>query len=142
MDKSFKKEQFETLKIKASVALKFRRFCKTMSKSQSMTLLVMLEFFYSNGISPNQSLGPRMETLEHRISILIKKRINAMIAIMKDIEKYQTKPTVAMMQALFAATEPKKERPIMREKTPEEFKAHYEKYKAEQEPKIDNRWNT
>ncbi|WP_339654396.1 BfmA/BtgA family mobilization protein [uncultured Maribacter sp.] len=34
-----------------------------------------------------------METLENRISILIKKRMNDMIAIMKDIEKSQTKPT-------------------------------------------------
>lgn len=141
MDKSLKKERFETLKIKESVAGKFRRFCKTMSKSQSMMLLLMLEFFEVNGLSPNESIGPRMETLEHRLSILIKKRMNSMIAIMKDIEKHQTKPTVAMMQSLFAVTEPKKEKPRMIAKTPEEFKAQFEKNKAESESKIDNRWD-
>ena len=111
MDKGYEKERFETLKIKASVAIKFRRFCKSMSKSQSMTLLMMLEFFEANGISPDESIGPKMQTLE----ALIKKRINGVIAIMKDIEKNQTKPTVAMMQSLFEETEPKS-KPLLLEK--------------------------
>lgn len=102
MDKSFKKEQFQTIKIKTSVAIKFRRFSKKMSQSQSMTLLLMLDFFEHNGVSPNESLGPQIQTLEN----LIKKRINGMIAIVKDIEKNQTKPTVAMLQALFEQTSP------------------------------------
>jgi len=102
MDKTFKKEQFQTLKIKRSVAKKFRKFSKTLSQSQSMTLLLMLDFFENNGVSPNESLGPQIQTLEN----LIKKRINGVIAIMKDIEKNQTKPTVAMLQALFEQTPP------------------------------------
>jgi len=102
MDKTFKKEQFQTLKIKRSVAKKFRRFSKTLSQSQSMTLLLMLDFFENNGVSPNESLGPQIQTLEN----LIKKRINGVIAIMKDIEKNQTKPTVAMLQALFEQAPP------------------------------------
>ena len=97
MDKGYEKERFESLKIKASVAKKFRRFCKKMSKSQSMTLQLMLDFFEQNGVSPNESIGPQMQTLAN----LIKKRINGVIAIVKDIEKNQTKPTVAMMQSLF-----------------------------------------
>ncbi len=43
-------------------------------------------------------------------------RMNGMIAIMKDIEKNQTKPTVAMLQSLFEQVEPKYERPLMIEK--------------------------
>lgn len=101
MDKGYEKERFEMLGIKASVATRFRRFCKKMSKSQSMTLLLMLDFFEDNGISPNESMGPKMQTLE----ALIKKRINGVIAIMKDIEKNQTKPTVAMIQSLFEEAE-------------------------------------
>jgi hypothetical protein len=111
MDEGFEKERFETFKIKESVAMKFRRFCKKMSKSQSMTLLLMLDFFEDNGISPNESMGPKMQTLE----ALIKKRINGVIAIMKDIEKNQTKPTVAMMQSLFEEAEPTK-KPLILEK--------------------------
>lgn len=142
MDKGYENEKFEKLGIKISVAKRFRAFSKKMSKSQSMTLLLMLDFFENNGLSPAESIGPRMETLEQRISILIKKRMNGMIAIMKDIEKHQTKPTVAMMQSLFAVTEPKKEKPRMIAKSPEEFKAQFEKNKAESESKIEKRWNT
>ena len=111
MDGEFEKERIETLKIKASVALKFRRFCKTMSRSQSMTLLLMLEFFLDNGISPMDSLGPNLVASEVRIL----KRINAVIAIMRDMEKTQTKPTAALLLSLFDETVPK-EKPLILEK--------------------------
>lgn len=118
MDKGYEKEGFETLKIKASVAKKFRKFSRRMSKSQSMSLLLMIDFFENNGISPTEELGPNMEALETRISNLIKKRMNGMIAIMKDIEKTQTKPSVAMLQALFQATEPPKKKLMLEENDP------------------------
>ncbi len=104
MDREFRKERFETLKIKSSVAKKFKRYCKANSKSQSMTLLSMLEFFEASGLSPEERLGPNIKTLES----LLKKRINAVIAIVRDIEKNQTNPTVAMMQSLFEGVEPDK----------------------------------
>ncbi len=100
MDKGYEKERFESISIKTSVVGNFRKFCKKMSKSQSMTLLLMLDFFELNAISPNEKLGANMTTLESRI----KKRINALIAIVKDIEKNEIKPTNAMMQALFQET--------------------------------------
>ncbi len=123
MDKGYEKERFEKLGIKISVAIKFRKFCKKMSKSQSMTLLLMIEFFEENGISPHESIGPKMQTLES----LIKKRINGVVAIMKDIEKNQTKPTVAMIQALFQEAEPKQktlilEKEILEKKEEVKFK--------------------
>ncbi len=117
MDKGYEKERFDTFKIKVSVAIKFRKFCKKMSKSQSMTLLLMIEFFEENGMSPDESIGPKMQTLES----LIKKRINGVIAIMKDIEKNQTKPTVAMIQALFQEAEPK-QKPLILEKETSQIK--------------------
>ena len=116
MDKGYEKERFEKLGIKASVAKKFRRFCKKMALSQSMTLLLMIEFFETNGISPNESVGPKMQTLE----MLIKKRINGVIAIMKDIEKNQTKPTVAMMQSLFQQAEPEEKKLLLEKEIPKE----------------------
>lgn len=122
MDKGYGQEEFETLKIKRSVAVEFRKFSKILSKSQSMTLLLMLEFFNENGISPAESMGPNMKALETRISNLVKKRMNGMIAIMKNIEKSQTKPTVAMMQALFQATEPPKKKLILERKYTDEKK--------------------
>lgn len=116
MDKGLEKEKFETLKIKRSVAIEFRKFSKMLSKSQSMTLRLMMDFFNENGISPTERLGPRMETLENRISILIKKRMSGMIAIMKNIEKTQTLPTVAMLQTLFEISEPVEKKPLILEK--------------------------
>ncbi|MDC0008297.1 hypothetical protein OAE12_01155 [bacterium] len=115
MDKELEKERFEKLGIKTSVAVRFREFSRKMSKSQSMTLMLMLDFFEENGISPSEAMGPRMETLETRIATLIKKRMNGMIAILKDIEKSQTKPTAAMLYALFERAEPVK-KPLLVEK--------------------------
>lgn len=48
---------------------------------------------------------------------LFKKRINAVIAIIKEIEKTQIMPTTAMFQALLEQEEPKKENFIVSEKT-------------------------
>ncbi len=83
--------------IKESVALKFRRYSKKFGRSRSMTLLAMLDFFERHGISPDQELGETVASLKY----LIRRRFNAMVAIMRSIEKEQTLPTVGMMQALF-----------------------------------------
>jgi len=97
MDSEYQKEGFRNLSIKISIADKFIRYSQAISKSRSMTLKLMLEFFEYNQISPTESLGPRMQTLETSI----KKRINALIAIVRDIEKNQTVPTKGMLDALF-----------------------------------------
>ena len=109
MDKGYEKERFESLSIKTSVAKKFNGFCRKMSLSKSMTLLLMLDFFEDNGISPNETIGPNMQTLESEI----KKRINAVIAIIKDIEKNHDKPTTAMLESLFMGLEPKPKKLIL-----------------------------
>ena len=112
MDRGYERERFESLSIKSSIAQKFKRFSKRIGASQSMTLLLMLEFFEANGISPRESLGPHVHTLES----LIKKRINAVMAVIKDIEKNQTKPTAAMMHALFEGEGETDKKPILTER--------------------------
>ncbi|SFS85004.1 hypothetical protein SAMN04487906_1892 [Zhouia amylolytica] len=97
MDKGYKKERFITLKIKRSVAVRFRRFCKKYKTSQSLTLDHMMEFFDRNGVTPKDRLGQTITSLKGQMS----RRFNAIIAIIRDIEKGQTKPTLAMLQALF-----------------------------------------
>ncbi len=97
MDKGYEKERFAAMKIKISVAMKFRRFSKRQGKSQSLTLLAMVEFFDHNGISPDERMHETIASLKY----LIKRRFNAMVAIMRSIEKEQTLPTVSMIQALF-----------------------------------------
>ncbi len=97
MDKGYEKEGFETLKIKVSVTKRFRTYARDLSRSQSMTLLAMLDFFEIHQLSPMDSIDGSLSALEIRI----KRRISNAIAIIKDIEKNQTLPTVAMLQSLF-----------------------------------------
>jgi len=111
MDNGYEKEQFTTISFKSSVAKKFRCFSKKMGASNSMTLLMMLDFLETNNLSPKESIGPTVHTLEN----LIKKRVSAVIAILRDMEKSQTRPTVAMMQSLFEEVEPKS-KPLLVEK--------------------------
>ncbi|AWX43644.1 hypothetical protein HME9304_00635 [Flagellimonas maritima] len=97
MDKGYEKERFRTVGIKSSVLKKFKSFSKRQGKSLSMTMLAMVEFFEHNGISPDERMHETIASLKH----LIKRRFNAMVAIMRSIEKEQTLPTVSMIQALF-----------------------------------------
>jgi hypothetical protein len=112
MDNGYEKEEFTTISFKSSIAKKFRAFSKKMGASNSMTLLMMLDFFEGNNLSPKDSIGPTVHTLEN----LIKKRVNAVIAILRDMEKSQTRPTVAMMQSLFEEVEPKSKPPLVEKK--------------------------
>ncbi len=112
MDNGYEKEPFTTISFKSSVAKQFRTFSKKMEASNSMTLLMMLDFFENNNLSPKESIGPTVHTLEK----LIKKRVSAVIAILRDMEKSQTRPTVAMMQSLFQEVEPKSEPPLIEKK--------------------------
>ena len=95
--KPFKKYKFSAINFKKDVADQFRIFSKKLGASHSDSLKAMLRFFDIHQLSPYESLGNNMDTLERRL----KKRMNAMIAIIKDIEKRQTKPTQAMLQLLF-----------------------------------------
>ena len=97
MDRGYEKEAFRTVCIKISILAKFKGFSKRQGKSHSMTLLAMVEFFDHNGISPDERMYETIASLKY----LIKRRFNAMVAIMRSIEKEQTLPTVSMVQALF-----------------------------------------
>ena len=131
MDEDFKKEGFSTVKIKSSIAKKFRKYARHLGCSQSMCLLLMLEFFETNQLSPKERMGPHMQTLER----LVKRRFSALIAIVRDIEKHQTKPTALMLQTLFEndnSQETQSEEPQFKERKfqqhlPEEYPLFKEK---------------
>lgn len=127
MDKGYERERFESLSIKRSVTKKFKKYCRTLSRSQSMTLLLMLDFFLDNGISPLESLGPNLMASEVRIL----KRINAVIAIMRDMEKTQTKPTAAMILSLFEESAPNEKPLILEKKTVEQKPLKYQERQDE-----------
>jgi len=85
------------LNIKTSVVKRFRLFSKKIKCSQSETLDALVDFFEWHGISPFRRFASQISKEEEKT----RKRIDAVIAIIKDIEKTQTKPTTAMLQSLF-----------------------------------------
>ncbi|MEC3908894.1 BfmA/BtgA family mobilization protein [Tamlana sp. 2201CG12-4] len=97
MEDSYQKYRFSAISIKREVAGRFRKFSKKVSSSHTGTLLAMLDFFEVHQISPLDSIDGSLSAIEIRI----KRRINNAIAIIRDIEKSQTLPTVAMLQSLF-----------------------------------------
>lgn len=117
-------DSFIGIRFKGETANRFQEFSRTHFKSHTEAMATMLDFFLYNEISPKEKLGPTGRTMEANL----KKRMNAIIAIIKNIEKDQTKPTVAMLHSLFTESEPIK-KPRLVEKTPEEFKAQFENKK-------------
>lgn len=111
-------DSFIGIRFKRKTAKRFQEFSKKHFKSHTEALDTMLDFFFYNEISPHEKFGPTGRTLE----AVIKKRINAVIAIVRDMEKTQTKPTVAMIESLFQMEEPVKKPLILEKKILEERK--------------------
>lgn len=101
------KVQFGRINFRVDTVNRFRNFSKMYGKTHSEVLDGMLDFFEKYQLSPFQDFGPTMRGMEANI----KKRINSIIAILKDIEKHQTKPTTSMLQLLFEQTTPKEKQP-------------------------------
>ncbi|WP_187269359.1 BfmA/BtgA family mobilization protein [Algibacter pacificus] len=111
-------DSFITIRFKRKTAKRFQGFSKKHFKTHTEAMENILDFFLYNEISPKEKLGPTGRTIEAKLL----KRINAVIAIMRDVEKTQTKPTVAMLQSLFVMDEPKKKPLILEKKYVEEKK--------------------
>tara|TARA_R110002051_G_scaffold223612_1_gene286858 strand:- start:301 stop:681 length:381 start_codon:yes stop_codon:yes gene_type:complete len=111
-------DSFIGIRFKKETAKRFQTFSRTYFKSHSEAMATMLDFFFYNEISPKEKLGPRGRTIEAKLL----KRINAVIAIIKDVEKTQTKPTAAMIQSLFEIEEPRKKPMIIEKKYAKENK--------------------
>jgi len=116
-------DTFFTIRFKIKTANRFRKFSNQIARTHTEAMEAILDFFENNSISPNEKLGANMTTLESKI----KKRINALIAIIKDIEKHQTKPTNAMLQLLF------KENPEEKEQEEENFEFEQQELITENE---------
>ena len=111
-------DSFITIRFKRKTAKRFQEFSKMHFKTHTEAMESILDFFLYNEISPKEKLGPTGRTIEAKLL----KRINAVIAIMRDVEKTQTKPTVAMLQSLFVMEEPNKKPLIVEKKYAEEKK--------------------
>ena len=91
------KVQFARINFLLETVNRFRIFSKKHEKTHSDVLEGMMDFFEKYQLSPFQDFGPNLWDMEANI----KRRINSMIGIIKDIEKHQTKPTTAMLELLF-----------------------------------------
>ena len=109
-------DSFIGIRFKKETAKRFQTFSRTHFKTHTEAMETILDFFHYNEISPKENFGPTGRTIEAKLL----KRINAVIAIMRDVEKTQTKPTVAMLQSLFEVDEPKKKSLILEKKYIEE----------------------
>lgn len=101
------KRRFLSINFHCDTVVRFKGFCSKFGSSYTDTLEHMMDFFDRYQISPLENYGTDLWNIESNI----KKRINALIAIIKDIEKHQTQPTTAMLQLLFEQTAPKENKP-------------------------------
>jgi hypothetical protein len=117
-------DDFKSIRLQTKTVERFRNASPKYGRSYSDTLEAMLDFFQWHGITPIDRFGPQLQREEAKT----RKRIDAVIAIIKDIEKSQTKPTNAMLQALFSGIDPikPKEEPPKKKSIP---KNHVPEYK-------------
>ena len=118
-------DSFITIRFNRDTAKRFQEFSKTHFKSHTIAMATMLDFFFYNEISPKEKFGPTARTIAVTLNTVetnLLKRMNAIIAIQRDIEKTQTKPTMAMLESLFQAEEPKNKTLILEKQFMEEKK--------------------
>lgn len=90
-------DDFKAVRIKKKTLSRFKVFSRKVGKSYSNTLDMVMDFFEWHGFLPSE----RFEKSIGQEIIKNRKRTDAVIAIIRDIEKNQTLPTIGMMQALF-----------------------------------------
>lgn len=125
MKQNRKTYQFSAINIKSAVAARFRHFSKKTAKSHTETLIAVMDFFEWHGFVPSDRLGQNLlqEILNNRkLTETSIKRTEASIAIIRDIEIKQTKPTLAILEALLEQKvkqeKPKVEPPPSKQKPP------------------------
>ncbi len=90
-------DKFYTIRFKKNTAQRFKSFSKKVASTYSESLEMIIDFFEWHGFLPSdkfeKSIGK--ELLKNR------KRTDAAIAIIRQIEKSQTLPTTTMLELLF-----------------------------------------
>lgn len=103
---------FKAIRLRIRTIQRYKGFSKKMTKSYSETLEVIMDFFEWHGISPFSRFASQIVKEEEKT----RKRIDAVIAIIKDIEKNQTKPTTVMLLSLFGEKFEEEKEPVLVEK--------------------------
>lgn len=115
-------ERFYTIRFKRKTAERFKQFSKKVGKTYSHTLESIMDFFEWHGFVPSDRLGQSFiqEIIKNqKLTETSIKRTEASIAIIRDIEITQTKPTNAILEALLQQ-KVKHEKPKVEQRTPKQ----------------------
>ncbi|SFZ93378.1 hypothetical protein SAMN05428642_10399 [Flaviramulus basaltis] len=110
-------DDFTTIRLKKKVIKRFKGYSKRTSPSYSETLDFMVAFFEDTGLSPYDTM--RNPILSCTVSM--NKRMDAVVSILRNIEKTQLIPTREMLESLFK--EVGDEEPVYIERTQKEIEA-------------------
>ena len=110
-------DDFTAIRLKKKVIEKFKGYSKRTSPSYSETLGFMIAFFEDTGLSPYDTMNNPILSC----TISLNKRTDAVVAILRSIEKTQLIPTREMLESLFEEEE--KEEPVYIERTQKEIEA-------------------
>ena len=80
------KNGFSSINFHTVTVQRYKGFCKKFGQSYTYTLEHMMDFFDHYQLSPMIEFGEDMLQMESNL----KKRINALVAIVKTMEKHQT----------------------------------------------------
>lgn len=87
---------FTSISLLIPVAERFRNFSREKGNSHSEILTQMMDFFQENKLSPADSLAGSLQERDQQVN----KRLNTIIAILRDIEQTQTQPALAILESL------------------------------------------
>lgn len=122
-------DDFNTIRLKKKTIEKFKEYSKKVSPNYSETLDFMIAFFEDNYLSPYDILNSPMWSFNK----IINKRMDAVVAIIRNMEKTQLIPSREMLETLFDEADKEDEEPLYIERTQEEIEAS----KTETEKLID-----
>ncbi len=96
-----KKSEFSAISINRITAGRYREFSKKISKSHTLTLELMMDFFEGANISPKNKYLMNHMGFEHRLN----KRFDYIEELLRRIEREQLKPTHNKLKKLFEYAE-------------------------------------
>lgn len=110
-------DDFNTIRLKRKTLQEFKEYSLETSPNYSETLEYMIAFFKDTGISPYDTIrNPALASM-----VAIHRRLDYIIALLKNIEQTQLIPTREMLERLFEGIE--KPEPIYIERSQEEIEA-------------------
>ena len=111
-------DDFNTIRLRKKTIEKFKEYSKKVSPNYSETLDYMIAFFEDNYLSPYDTLSSPMWSFNK----ILNKRMDAVAAILRNMEKTQLIPAREMLESLFIE-ENEAEEPLFVERTMEEIEA-------------------